>query len=74
MLNQEGTTMTATTPHQVRGRLWQDNRSGRRRHKLMTKELGKTIPAIGANENVEDYDDVLAPAKLFSPCAPRDAA
>ena len=32
----------------------------------MTKELGDTIPALGANENVEDYDDVLAPAKLFS--------
>ena len=37
-----------------------------RRHKLMTKELGDTIPALGANENVEDYDDVLAPAKFFS--------
>ena len=32
----------------------------------MTKELGDTISAIGANENVEDHDDVLAPAKLFS--------
>ena len=57
----------ATTPHQVRGRLWQDTHSGRRRHKLMTKELGDTIPALYANENVENYDDVLAPAKLFSP-------
>ena len=60
-------TGTATTPHQVRGRLWQDNHSGLRRHKLMTKELGDTIPALYANENVEDYDSVLAPAKLFSP-------
>ena len=46
-------TETTTTPHQVRGRLWQDAHSGLRRHKLMTKELGDTIPALGANENVE---------------------
>ena len=59
MLDQKGNTTTAAT--------WQDNHSGYRRHKLMTKELGDRIPAIGANENVEDYDDVLAPAKLFSP-------
>ena len=66
MPNARGNAMTATT--------WQDNHSGRRRHKLMTKEIGDKIPAIGANESVEDHDDVLAPAKLFSPCAPRDAA
>ena len=68
MLDQKGNAKTTT---------WQDNHSRYRRHKLMTKELGDAIPAIGANENVEnveDYDDVLAPAKLFSPCAPRDAA
>ena len=59
MPNARGNAMTATT--------WQDNHSWRRRHKLMTKELGDKIPAIGANENVEDHDDVLAPAKLFSP-------
>ena len=47
--------------------MWQDNHSGLRRHKLMTKELGEKIPALYANENVEDYDAVLAPAKLFSP-------
>ena len=52
-------TRTATT--------WQDNHSGYRRHKLMTKELVEKIPALGANENVEDFDDVLAPVKLFSP-------
>ena len=46
---------------------WQDPNSGLRRHKLMTKELGDTIPAIGANENVEDYNEVVARAKLFSP-------
>ena len=46
---------------------WQDYLSGLRGHKLMTKELGATIPAIGANEDAADYDDVLAPAKLFSP-------
>ena len=33
----------------------------------MTKELGEKIPALYANENVADYDAVLAPAKLFSP-------
>ena len=32
---------------------WQDTHSGYRRHKLMTKELGDTIPALYANENVE---------------------
>ena len=47
--------------------IWQDPNSGLRRHKLMTKELGETIPALYANENVEDYDAVVAPAKLFSP-------
>ena len=71
MTDEKGTT---TTPHRVRGRLWRDNHSGLRRHKLMTKELGDTIPALYANENVADYDAVLAPAKLFSPCAPRHAA
>ena len=47
--------------------MWQDNHSGHRGHRLMTRELGKTIPALGANDDVEDYDDVFAPAKLFSP-------
>ena len=47
--------------------IWQDNHSGLRRQKLMTKELGETIPALYANENVKDYDTVLAHAKLFSP-------
>jgi len=47
--------------------MWQDRHSGRRGHKLMTKELGDTIPALYANENAPDYDAVLAPAKLFSP-------
>ena len=46
---------------------WQDKHSGLRRHKLMTKDLADTIPALCANENVEDYDTVLAPAKLYSP-------
>ena len=39
MFDQKGNATTATT--------WQDNRSGYRRHKLMTKELGDRIPAIG---------------------------
>ena len=47
--------------------MWQDKHSGMRRHKLMTKELGATIPTLYANENVEDNDDVFARAKLFSP-------
>ena len=67
MTDERGNAVTATTPHQVRGRLWQDNHSGRRRHRLMTKELGQKIPAIGANEDVDDFDEVLAVAKLFSP-------
>ena len=46
---------------------WQDPISGLRRHKLMTKEIGDTIPALYANENVKDYDSVVAHAKLFSP-------
>ena len=46
---------------------WQDPNSGPRRHKLMTKEIGDTIPALYANEHVEHYDSVLALAKLFSP-------
>ncbi len=52
----------ATTPT-----TWKDAHSGRRGHKLMTKELGEKIPAIGATEDVDDFNDVLAVAKLFSP-------
>jgi len=59
MSDVNGTTKTTT--------MWQDKHSGLRRHKLMTKELGETIPALYANENVEDYDSVLAHAKLFTP-------
>ena len=51
----------------VTGTVWQDAHSGVRGHELMTKEVGDTIPALYANENVANYDDVLAPAKLFSP-------
>ena len=47
--------------------MWQDNHSGYRGHKLMTRELGETIPALGTNDDIQDYDDVFAPAKLFSP-------
>ena len=59
MTDKNGTTTTTT--------MWQDKHSGLRRHKLMTKELGETIPALYANGYVEDYDSVLAPVKLFSP-------
>ncbi len=51
---------TATT-------MWQDHRSGKRGHELMTRKLADTIPALYANERVADYDTVLARAKLFSP-------
>ena len=47
--------------------MWQDNHGGVRGHALMTKEVGDTIPVIYANKNVESYDEVLAPVKLFSP-------
>ena len=52
-----------TTPTTV----WRDKHSGARGHELMTKEVGDAIPAIYANKNVESYDEVLAPVKLFSP-------
>ncbi len=61
MSDKNGTTTTTT--------MWQDKHSGLRRHKLMTKELGATIPAIRSTANVEDSDDVLARAKLFCPYA-----
>ena len=58
MLDATGTTMTTT--------MWQDKHSSTRRHMLMTKDLGDTIPALYSNENVKDYDSVLVPVKLFS--------
>ncbi len=48
---------------------WQDPNSGPRGHKLMTKKLGEEVPVLYANENVADYDDVVAHVKLFSPYA-----
>ena len=45
---------------------WQDNHSGKRGHQLMTKKLADAIPALGANENARDYDEVLAPANCQS--------
>ena len=59
--------MPETTGITKAAAIWRDNRSGVRGHALMTKELGDTIPALGANENVKDFDDVLAVIKLFSP-------
>ena len=58
MTNANGTTTTT---------MWQDKHSGLRRHKLMTREIGETIPPLYANEDVENYDSVLASVKLFSP-------
>ena len=46
---------------------WQDAHGGLRGHQPMTKELGERVPALGANEDVADYDDVLAVVKWFSP-------
>ena len=57
MSDKNGTTTT----------MWQDNHSGLRRHKLMAKELGEKIPKLYANEDVADYDAVVARVKLFSP-------
>ena len=47
--------------------IWHDNHSGKRGHQLMTRKLADAIPALGANANVADCDDILAHAKLFSP-------
>ena len=47
--------------------IWQDNHSGLRKHKLMTKELADTIPALYADDGADDPDAVIAHAKLFSP-------
>ena len=47
--------------------MWQDSHSGLRGHRLMPKELGEKIPALYANENIEDDGTVLAHVKLFSP-------
>ena len=38
------------------------------------KELADTIPPLYANDGADDPDAVVARVKLFSPCAPRDAA
>ena len=59
MSDVNGTTTTTT--------MWQDKHSDLRRHELMTKELGETIPALYANEKVENTDAVLARVKLFTP-------
>ena len=58
MIDEKG---TATTT------MWQDNHSGKRGHQLMTRRLADAIPDLGANANVADCDNVLAPGKLFSP-------
>ena len=58
---------TAETPQEGRFRTWEDRHSGPRGHKLMTGDLGQKIPALYANEDIEDHDAVPALAKLFSP-------
>ena len=47
--------------------IWQNTNSGRRGHKLMTRELANTIPPLYANDGAEDPDAVVARMKLFSP-------
>ena len=59
MLDQKGNDTTATT--------WQDNHSGRRGHKLMTRELADTIPPLYANDGADDPNAVVARVKLFTP-------
>ena len=59
MSDVNGTTTTMT--------MWQDKHSDLRRHELMTKELGETIPALYANDGADDPDAVLARVKLFTP-------
>ena len=59
MSTDKGTTTTAA--------MWRDKHSGVRGHQLITQELGDAIPALYANEHVENHDDVLASVKLFSP-------
>ncbi len=61
--------MPETTGITTTATVWRDKHSGVRGHELMTKEVGETIPALYANENVKDFNDVLAVAKLFSPYA-----
>ena len=51
---------------------WQDNHSRMRRHKLITKRLAKTIPAIGATANASETDELIAQVKLFCPYSDRD--
>ena len=59
MFDEKGNATTATT--------WRDNHSGRRGHKLMTKELADTIPPLYANDGADDPDAVVARVELFSP-------
>ena len=60
MTDKNGTTTSGTT-------MWQDNHSGLRRHKLMTRALTDTIPPLYANDGADDPDAVVAKVKLFSP-------
>ena len=67
MTDEKGTTKTAKTPHQVRGRLWQDNHSGLRRHKLMTKELGERIPTLYRQRERRRLRRRARPGQTFQP-------
>ena len=66
--------MSITTPTNTNPAIWRDRYSARRGHQLMTRTLAAQIPPLGAHDEVADIDALLVPAKLFSPCAPRNAA
>lgn len=59
--------MSITTPTTTTAAIWRDRHSARRGHQLMTRTLAAQIPALGAHDEIADLDDVLVPAKLFSP-------
>ena len=59
--------MSITTPTTPPAAIWRDRHSARRGHQLMSRTLAARIPALGAHDETADLDDVLVPAKLFSP-------
>ncbi|MXZ90489.1 MAG: DUF2958 domain-containing protein [Chloroflexi bacterium] len=56
-----------THENETAATMWRDHHSGKRGHQLMTEKLAAAIPALGANADVVDCDDIIAHAKLFSP-------
>ena len=58
--------MSKITGNSTATATWRGIRNGRR-HKLITRELERRIPSLGATDEVADIDDVLVPVKLFNP-------